>query len=145
MTRARVLIADDNDVYRRLLARFISAHDDLQVVGEASDGLLAVAMCSTLDPDVVVMDLRMPGVDGFEAMRRLSVVSPRARVIAISAHRCETDASECLAAGAQAFLPKSRADVGLIALIRELAASTAAGPLGTKALSEPSSAPAQGS
>lgn len=119
--RARVVIADDNDVYRRLLGKFISVQQDLEVVGEATDGLAAVALCSELTPDVVVMDLRMPGVDGLEATRRVKAQVPSAHVIAITAHRCERDESDCLAAGAEAFVPKAKADVELIEAIRLLA------------------------
>lgn len=117
---ARVLIADDNDVYRRMLGRFISVQSDLEVVGEATDGLAAVTMCNELNPDVVVMDLRMPGVDGFEATRRMKEQVPSAHVIAITAHRTEGDESDCMAAGAEAFVPKARADAELIQAIRML-------------------------
>lgn len=120
MARGRVLIADDNAVYRRLLARFISAHGDLEVVGEAFDGLSAVSLCAELKPDVVVMDLRLPGVDGFEATRLVKATVPSAHVIAITAHHCDDDAQRCMEAGAEAFLSKSQADLGLIEIIREL-------------------------
>ncbi|HEX9093236.1 MAG TPA: response regulator transcription factor [Coriobacteriia bacterium] len=145
MARGRVLIADDNAVYRRLLARFIGAHQDLEVVGEAEDGLSAVSLCAELKPDVVVMDLRMPGADGFEATRLVKAAVPGARVIAITAHRCEDDAQRCLEAGAEAFLSKGQADIGLIALIRELVVAESRGGLPVDGQSRPSEAPPSGS
>jgi DNA-binding NarL/FixJ family response regulator len=123
VTRARVLIADDNEVYRKTLGRFISGQQDLELVGEAVDGLMAVAMASELTPDVVVMDLRMPGIDGFEATRRMKEAVPSAHVVAITAHRTDQDESDSIAAGAEAFVPKSRADTELIEVIRDLAES----------------------
>lgn len=67
----RVMLVDDQELFRSAIRVIVNAQDDLEVVGEASDGEEAVALAAQLDPDVVLMDIRMPGVDGVEATRRI--------------------------------------------------------------------------
>lgn len=118
MRQTRVLVADDNGGFGELLGRFVGAQEGISVVGLASDGLEAVSMTATLGPDVVLMDLFMPGMSGFEATRILADRFPRVRVVALSAHKSAENERRSIEAGAAAFVPKVDADMRLIDLIR---------------------------
>jgi len=91
----RVLVADDQAVVRGGLRMILEAQADLEVVGEAADGSEAITMVASLQPDVVLMDIRMPGLDGIEATSRLAQTGTRARVLAIT---CAVAWAECLSA-----------------------------------------------
>lgn len=118
MQEITVLVVDDNAPFRDLLSRFIRTQRDIRMVGAVDDGGLAVSMNRELDPDVILMDLYMPTVDGFEATRRVKTEDPDVTVIALTAHR--TSESERLSreAGADAFLLKAEASDHLLDLIR---------------------------
>lgn len=120
MERIRVLVADDNGVYGGLLSRFLTSQPDMTVVGVASGGREAVSMADSLEPEVVLMDLSMPDVDGFEATRLLGATHPTMKVIAISAQRSDDNGRRSLEAGAAAFVPKDRIDTDLVGTIRDL-------------------------
>lgn len=115
-----MLVADDNKDYGVLLSRFVASQPDMEVVGLASDGGEAVDLVSQLDPDVVLMDLCMPGVDGFQAMRALSAIDRDVKVIAITAHRSDDFESRSLDEGACAFIRKADVDRRLVDVIREM-------------------------
>jgi DNA-binding NarL/FixJ family response regulator len=117
MDPTRVLVADDNDGYGGTLTRFIASQPDMEVVGVASDGRQAVLMAGVLKPDVVLMDLYMPGVDGFEATRRLKEVDASPRVVVMTAHQSEENRVRAVAAGADAFLLKHQVAHELIDVI----------------------------
>jgi len=102
----RVLIADDHAVVRRGLRLFLDLQPDLAVVGEATDGADAVAQAAELHPDVVVMDLSMPGVGGVEATERLRAESPHARVLVLSSFSGEDSVLAAHRAGAVGYLTK---------------------------------------
>ena len=125
MRQTRVLVADDNDSFGAVLGRFVAVHGDMVVVGRASSGQEAVAMTDALMPDVVLMDLYMTGMDGFEATRVLSATHPEVKVVAITAHRSAETERLSLEAGARAFLNKTDADTLLIDVIRGLAGTDA--------------------
>jgi DNA-binding NarL/FixJ family response regulator len=99
-----VLIADDQELVRAGFAMIISSRDDLEVVGEAGDGLAAVALAQRLDPDVILMDVRMPRMDGIEATRRLA--GSRARIIMLTTFDLDEPVFAALRAGASGFLLK---------------------------------------
>jgi CheY-like chemotaxis protein len=101
----RVLVVDDAAAIRNAL-RGVLEDAGIQVVGEAPDGVQGVAMTGTLHPDVVLMDLRMPAADGFQATARIVQEHPDVRVVVLSAYESEESAEAVLAAGAFAFLPK---------------------------------------
>ena len=122
MGRTRVVVADDNGTYGVLLSRYLSSQPDLEVVGLAYDGTEAIRMATTLRPDLVVMDLRMPGVDGFEATRVLNESQPDVKVIALTAYGAGDSERRAAEAGAVAFLPKAEVDRKLIELIRTVGA-----------------------
>lgn len=105
--RIPVLIVDDDSVMRRGLARLISADARLRVVGEASNGEDAIELAHSLRPDVVVMDVRMPVMDGIEATRRIKEAYPWVIVIAASASCEEENKRDMLDAGACVFLDKT--------------------------------------
>ena len=110
----RVLIADDEPLIRAGLRMILEEVDDLEVVAEAVDGEQAVALASRLAPDVVVMDVRMPGVDGIEATRRIREGEAkrgpggrgRVPIIALTASVMDEDRQKCLSAGMDDFLTK---------------------------------------
>ncbi|MFQ5889558.1 MAG: response regulator [Gemmatimonadota bacterium] len=119
--RVRVLLADDHAVLRAGLAALIEAEPDLEVVGEAGDGEEAVDKARKLGPDVVVMDLSMPGMGGLEATRRIAALDLGARVLVLTAHAEETYLFPVLDAGGSGYVTKTRADTDLLRAIREVA------------------------
>jgi DNA-binding NarL/FixJ family response regulator len=115
----RVVIADDDALTRSALRTIFDAHDDLEVVAEASDGLEAVEAASRLLPDVVLLDIRMPNLDGLEAARRiLSSNSNRAQVIMLTTFDLDEYVYEALKAGATGFLRKDAPPERLTAFVR---------------------------
>jgi DNA-binding NarL/FixJ family response regulator len=102
----RVLVADDHAIVRQGLARLLDSLDGLEVVGEASDGAEAVEKVLNLDPDVIVLDIVMPGVDGIEAARRIRREHPRTEIVILTAHRSETYQRQAFEAGARGYLLK---------------------------------------
>jgi DNA-binding NarL/FixJ family response regulator len=117
----RVLVVDDHAAVRSALAAFLDVEPELEVVGEAADGQQALDIASWLKPDLVLMDVRMPVVDGIEATRRLKAARPKTRVVLMSGH-AEDDLREAgLDAGATAFLLKGIRAADLATRVRELA------------------------
>ena len=123
ITRARVLLADDHSLMRRLLRRAISAHADLEFVGEAADGAQALALARSLVPDVVVLDLAMPELDGLQVASSLRVDLPDCAILVFSAFEAERVASAALAAGADRYLEKAAGFEAAAQAAAELAVS----------------------
>lgn len=111
MMNVRVMIADDYAALRAALARALRVNSQIEVVGEASDGYSAVRLAALLRPDVVLMDINMPGLDGVEATRRIVQQDPDVKVVGLSVHCFEFYARQMLDAGAHAYVLKD-ADVG---------------------------------
>jgi two-component system, NarL family, response regulator LiaR len=105
--RIRVMIVDDHEMVRSGLAVFLETFDDLELVGDAADGREAVRTCTELQPDVVLMDLRMPQMDGVEATRRVLEVCPTIQVIALTSFKEEELIHRALQAGAIGYLLKN--------------------------------------
>ena len=120
-----ILLADDQSLLRQGFRMVLSAQDDLDVVGEAGDGAEAVRMTRALQPDVVLMDVRMPGTDGIEATRQIVAEVPAARVIILTTYGIDRYAFSGLNAGASGFLLKDVMPADLIAAIRAVASGDA--------------------
>lgn len=118
----RILIADDQPIVRRALVMSLDLEDDFQVIGEARDGLEAVELARSLLPDVVVLDLEMPHMDGVLAARLLASAAPSAAVVIHTLHDGPEMKRRALEAGAFAFVPKHALLDSLISAVREAAA-----------------------
>jgi two-component system, NarL family, invasion response regulator UvrY len=118
----RVLLVDDHAVVRTGFRLLLQSQPDINVVAEAQSGEAACQMYAELTPDVVVMDLGMPGMGGLEALRRIRARNPAARVLALSAHDDPMHARRALREGALGFLSKRSAPEALIEAIASLAA-----------------------
>ncbi|HYZ86041.1 MAG TPA: response regulator transcription factor [Bryobacteraceae bacterium] len=118
--KIRILLADDHAVVRSGFRMLLSAEPDFEVVGESADGLDAVQKATALEPDVVVMDVTMPNLNGIEATRRLAAEAPRARVLALSMHKDAVYVREILRAGARGYLLKDSKEGDLINAVRAL-------------------------
>jgi DNA-binding NarL/FixJ family response regulator len=121
----RVLIADDQALMRGGFRMILDAQDDIEVVGEAIDGRDAVEQFRRLRPDVVVMDVRMPAMDGIEATRRLSADDPSARILILTTFDLDEYVFDALRAGASGFLLKDRPPEELVAAVRVVASGEA--------------------
>jgi DNA-binding NarL/FixJ family response regulator len=117
----RVLIADDHAIVRSGLAQLLETADDLELVGSARDGEEAIAMAARLRPDVVLMDLSMPGTDGVEATRRIVRDNPEAQVLVLSSFSDRTRILGAIDAGAIGYLLKHSEPETILAGIRDLA------------------------
>lgn len=119
--RIRILLADDHTVLRSGLRALLSAQADLDVVGEAAEGGEALRLAQALTPDVVVMDIGMPGVSGIDATARIRRVLPSTRVLILSMHDDQGYLRQALRAGATGYVLKKAADTELLAAIRAAA------------------------
>ena len=106
MMTTRVLIADDHPTFRRGLGALFESLDDIQVVGEAADGKAAVELAAQLAPDVVVMDLNMPGLNGVEATRQIVAANPRAAVLVLTMLDQDESVFAAMRAGARGYVVK---------------------------------------
>lgn len=118
----RVLIADDHQMVREGLKVLLSTCADIKVVGEAADGAEAVEQCALLEPDVVLMDVMMPVMDGAEATARISAVRPQARVIALTSFVDRHYVEKAFDAGAISYLLKDARPDELVRAIRDAVA-----------------------
>ncbi|MFW7414845.1 response regulator [Demequina sp. SO4-18] len=121
----RVLLVDDQSLVRMGFALVLSGEDDLDVVGEAGDGTTAVGQVRALHPDVVLMDVRMPGLDGIEATRQIVAEHPDTRVIVLTTFDLDEYAFGALRAGASGFLLKDALPAELVQAIRTVASGDA--------------------
>ena len=116
----RVLLVDDHQVVRRGLRTFLEIQDDIEVVGEASDGAEGVARAQELHPDVVLMDIKMPGTDGIEALRRLRELDSPARVLIVTSFTEQRTVVPALRAGASGYVYKDVDPDALAGAIRSV-------------------------
>jgi two-component system, NarL family, response regulator NreC len=121
MSKIRIVLADDHSVVRQGFRRILEAQADMEIVGEASNGREALETATKLSPDVVVMDVAMPELNGIEATRRMGEAAPRTRVLALSMHKDSVYVREILRAGARGYLLKDAVDEDLIAAVRSVA------------------------
>jgi DNA-binding NarL/FixJ family response regulator len=133
----KVLVADDQALVRGGLRAMLEVEDDLAVVGEAADGAQAVETALRTHPDVVLMDVRMPGLDGIEATRRLLAAGSRARVLVVTTFDQDAYVLDALRAGASGFLLKATSPDRLADAVRTIAAGESVlDPLLTRRLIE---------
>lgn len=119
---ARILLADDHELAREALRSVLSREPDLEVVGEARDGREAVALAQRLRPDLIVMDLRMPGLDGIAATRAARTALPATRVVVLTSLDQRTHVLEALRAGAQGYLLKGATRQEVLTTLRTVLA-----------------------
>jgi NarL family two-component system response regulator LiaR len=118
--RIRVLVVDDHVVVRKGIQALLAMHSELEVVGEAGDGREAIAQAQALRPDVVLMDLMMPGMDGIEATREITARLARTRVLVLTSFADDDKVFPALKAGALGYLLKDSSPADLLASIREI-------------------------
>ncbi|MBS1855045.1 MAG: response regulator transcription factor [Acidobacteria bacterium] len=121
MKRTRILLADDHAVVRQGFKMILGAQSDMEIVGEAANGREAVELAEQIRPDIVVMDVAMPELNGIEATRRLSGSVPHTRIIALSMHKDSVYVREILRAGARGYLLKDSGAEDLVRAIRAVA------------------------
>ena len=122
----RVVVADDQALVRAGFRMILQAQPDIEVIGEAEDGAQAIAITGELDPDVVLMDIRMPGIDGLEATQRLlQADEPRPHVLMLTTFDTDEYVYRALRAGASGFLLKTAPPARLIEAVRTIAAGEA--------------------
>ena len=117
----RILVADDHPIVRGGIVALLQSAADLEVVGEASSGLEAVDLALSLEPDLVLMDLRMPGIDGDEATARILAARPGMRVVVLTTYESDASILTAIEAGASGYLLKAAPQDEILAGIRSVA------------------------
>jgi len=120
MSALKVLIADDHDVVRKGLKMLIEEHAGWQVCGEARSGREAVEKCAQLNPNVIVIDVSMPDLNGLEATRQIRKTCPRTEVLIITHHDSDEMAAEVMDSGARGYVLKSDSDTDLVRAVEVL-------------------------
>ena len=118
MERVRVLLADDHALFREGLAGIINAQPDMQVTGEAGDGLEAFVKAQELKPDLIVMDVQMPGMDGLEAARQIKQILPETIIVMLTVRDDDDKLFEALKYGAQGYLLKEIHSKSMLEMLR---------------------------
>ena len=119
--RVKILLADDHTIVRQGLKLILSAHPDMEVVGEAANGREAVEMADKLRPDVVLMDVQMPELNGIEATKKMVAAQPRIRILVLSMHKESVYVREIMKAGARGYILKDAIDTELLNAVRSVA------------------------
>lgn len=119
-TRISVLLVDDHKAFREGLARLLGEESDLEVVGEAGDGLEAIEMARVLLPDVVIIDVSMPNMNGLDAIREIVTAAPGTRVIVLSAYSYQSYVVPAMEAGASGYLLKTMGGKEIAAAVRSV-------------------------
>lgn len=120
MKNPRLLIVDDHEIFRRGLRALLEPSSEWQICGEAVDGQDAIEQCKTLKPDIVVLDVSMPRLNGLEAARLITKEKPEPQIVIITQHDSPQIRSAALDAGARAFVTKSAVGSELVSAIRDL-------------------------
>ncbi len=124
----RVLIADDHPLMRKGLTDILDGVEGIEVVGAAEDGAAAIALAYAVQPDIILMDISMPGMDGIEATEKLVEMESDARVVMLTSYSEREKITQALAAGAVSYLTKDAPPEAVIRAIRSAAGSTEARP-----------------
>jgi len=118
--KIRILVADDHEIVRHGVRNLLESEPDLEVIAEATDGRDAVVLCAKKNPDIAILDLGMPGLNGMEATRQIRKQSPTTKILIFTMHETERLVQEVFQAGAQAYVLKSDAGKHLIHAIRAI-------------------------
>lgn len=118
MKRLRILLVDDHVLFREGIASLVASRPDMEVVGQAVDGLEAVEKAKELRPDLILMDIRMPNCDGLEATRRIKREWPDARIVMLTVSEEDEDLFEAIKSGAQGYLLKNMRPAALFELVQ---------------------------
>ncbi|MEW5870633.1 MAG: response regulator transcription factor [Chloroflexota bacterium] len=118
MHKTRVLLADDHSLLREGIAGIIASQPDMQVVGEAGDGLEAIVKASELHPDLILMDIQMPGCDGLEATRKIKQALPETVIVMLTVRDDEEKLFEAIKSGAQGYLLKNIRSQDMLQMLR---------------------------
>jgi DNA-binding NarL/FixJ family response regulator len=118
MQKIKIMVVDDHGIFRDGIRALVGLHDDLEIVGEASEGKEAVKKAQELAPDVVIMDITIPGMDGLEATRRIKKKNPGIKVLILTQHGDKEYVLSSIKAGADGYVPKIAASSELISAIR---------------------------
>jgi len=121
MSKLRIMIAEDHETIREGIKMLINAQPDMEVIGEASDGLQAISRAQSLLPDIVLMDISMPGATGFQATEKLNQTCPQVKVLALTRHRDKAYLQQLVRAGAEGYVLKQSPASELIGAIRAVA------------------------
>lgn len=128
MANIRVLLVDDHALFREGLAMIIASQPDMQVVGEAGDGLEGTIKAAVLQPDLILMDIQMPGMDGIEATRQIRREVPAATIVMLTVRDDEAKLFEAIKSGAQGYLLKNMHSAELVMMARRALAGEVAIP-----------------
>jgi len=118
MAKIKILVVDDHAIMRDGIRALLGLHDDIEIVGEASEGNEAIEKAEELAPDVVVMDIAMPGMDGLEATRRITKKNPKVKVLVLSQHDNREYILSAIKAGVVGYVPKRALGSELVSAIR---------------------------
>lgn len=118
MDKIKIMVVDDHAILREGIRALLSLEDDIEIVGEASEGNQAVEKARELNPDVVIMDIAMPGMDGLEATRRMKKKTPKLKVLVLTQHDNKEYILSTIKAGAAGYVPKRALGSELVTAIR---------------------------
>lgn len=137
MAALKILVVDDHDIVRRGICSVLSRDPALQVIAEAADGEDAVKKAHELQPDLILLDISLPGISGIEAAKQVRQISPNSRIITLTQHDSQQMVQDAFRAGAVGYVLKSEAGRELLTAIRTVVGggsyvSAKAGSLGTR-------------
>lgn len=126
MTVTRVLLADDHALFREGLSGILAAQPDFEIVGQAADGLEAIAKAKALKPDLILMDIKMPSCDGLEATRLIKATLPNVKIIVLTVHEENEKLFEAVRSGAEGYILKNTLPEDFLRLVRGVTEGKAA-------------------